>query len=411
MSNSTPQEPYSPRIDHVLQTLDFEIDRIRSQEKESGWTTWAVLGGLATVVWLLLGELNSESIQWANVLVLFLAFSLLFDNVSILFTIFSEEEQPREKGRRYRFSHYLGENRLEILPGLLRCFALIWVAWYASKFVWPSHALLAYVYYGLAAIILALAFVWSFLSIPLRVYSGKWEISLVMVVFLAVGCWPMVGYFFTVYSGPQGANLAEYRVSILITAAMILLLLLARGTRYVPMLASLINVRRDLAFGKIDVDTAIHRTDIILTGMQMQDLVQEDLKRLLEYIDQVEEEFAEASKNLDVVEREIAGLSGQLSPEQEIRVRRTVDSNNQHIAKAEKVRDKLIRQLDKFSKRVRRTYILSREGFDAAMEAYSKIGAEGDRGRERYHRILDRTRALAERLNPGPAETTPAAPD
>ena len=166
-----------------------------------------------------------------------------------------------------------------------------------------------------------------------------------------------------------------------------------------------------LAFGKIDVDTAIHRTDIILTGMQMQDLVQEDLKRLLEYIDQVEEEFAEASKNLDGVEREIAGLSGQLSPEQEIRVRRTVDSNNQHIAKAEKVRDKLIRQLDKFSKRVRRTYILSREGFDAAMEAYSKIGAEGDRGRERYHRILDRTRALAERLNPGPAETTPAAPD
>ena len=410
MSNSTPQKSQSPQIDHVLHTLDFEINRIRSQEKESGWTIWALLGSLATIVWLVLGELKAEGIRWANVLVLILVVCLLIDNVSIFYTMFSQEELPREKGRRYRFSHYLGENRLEIFLGLLRCVALVWIAWYASEFVWPSHALLAYVYYGVAAILLTVGFVWSFLRIPTPVYSSK-GVALVtaffLALFLAVGSWPMVGYFLLVSSDPHGATLAEYRLSFLIATGVLLLLLLTRGARHVSMLASLINVRRALAFGKIDVDTAIQQTDIILTGMRMQDLVQEDLKRLLEYIDQVEEEFAEASKNLDGAEAEIAGLSGQLSPEQEIRVRRTVDSNNQHIEKAEKVREKLVRQLDKFSKRVRRTYILSREGFDAAMEAYSKIGAEGERRRERYHSIRDRTRALAERLKPGPTEGAP----
>jgi len=408
MSDSTPQESNSPKTDHVLRELDFEIDRIRSREKESGWTIWALLGSLATVTWLLLGELKSETVRWPNVLVLLLVFSLLITNVSFLVGIFAQENFPRERGRRFRFSHYLGENRLQMLLGLLYCFAMGWIAWDASKSVWPSHALLAYVYYGLIAILLTLGLVWSFLNIPLSVGS-EWYVALTPAVLIAVGSWPMVGYFLAVSCGPHSANLTEYRMGILITAAIFLLSLLAQGTRHIPMLSSLIGVRRGLAFGQINVDTAIRQTDIILTGMRMQDLVQEDLKRLLEYIDQVDREFAEASKNLDEAETEIAGLSGQMSPEQEIRVRRTVDSNNQHFENAEKVREKLVRQLHKFSKRVRRTYILSREGFDAAMEAYSKIGAEGERRRERYHRIRDRTRALAERLKPGPTEGAPPA--
>ena len=217
MSNSTPQESQSPQIDHVLHALEFEIDRIRSREKESGWTIWALLGSLATVVWLLLGELKSEAVRWPNVLVILLVFSLLIANVSFLVGLVAQEKLPREKGRRFRFSHYLGENRLQMLFGLLYCFAMGWIAWDASKSVWPSHALLAYVYYGLIAILLTLGLVWSVLNVPLSVGS-EWYVALTAAVFLAVGSWPMVGYFLAVACGPHSANLAEYRMGILITA-------------------------------------------------------------------------------------------------------------------------------------------------------------------------------------------------
>ena len=57
-SNCTSGKPTEKQIENLLHFLDSEIDYVRDERKQPGWTKWAISGSIATLLWLLLNELG-----------------------------------------------------------------------------------------------------------------------------------------------------------------------------------------------------------------------------------------------------------------------------------------------------------------------------------------------------------------
>lgn len=90
----------------LIDLLEFEIGRIRSDQSRPGWTTWALVGSLATMAWLLTLQLQAHAISVPSVRFLLLVFSLVCDCLCFLFPALL---QPKDSGRnsRFDFSHAL----------------------------------------------------------------------------------------------------------------------------------------------------------------------------------------------------------------------------------------------------------------------------------------------------------------
>jgi hypothetical protein len=61
-----------------LDYLDTEIEQVQDEMSRPGWTRWAILGGLATISWLILQEWEKGLINYDYVSALWLAGVVFF---------------------------------------------------------------------------------------------------------------------------------------------------------------------------------------------------------------------------------------------------------------------------------------------------------------------------------------------
>ena len=76
----------SADFERVLHVLDFEIDRIQTEQQRPGWSIWAIYGALGTSIWLLSEQIASATASLTNVLQLLIGFSaggFLFDVIAM----------------------------------------------------------------------------------------------------------------------------------------------------------------------------------------------------------------------------------------------------------------------------------------------------------------------------------------
>ena len=68
----------APLDEKFLDFLDDEIENVQQEIKKSGWTIWALIGGLASLVWLFLDELGKNDFNFNNILILLLVSFYIF---------------------------------------------------------------------------------------------------------------------------------------------------------------------------------------------------------------------------------------------------------------------------------------------------------------------------------------------
>jgi hypothetical protein len=74
---------------------------------------------------------------------------------------------------------------------------------------------------------------------------------------------------------------ASYRAGGLLTAIGYLIVLLALVTKDSPILQSLLEVRRNIVFNRVDLDSATSQVELALGGMQVPDAIQKDVHPIL----------------------------------------------------------------------------------------------------------------------------------
>ena len=54
------------RINQLVQLLEFEIDQIRADERQPGWTRWAIFGALTSLTWLAINQIEAYRLGATN---------------------------------------------------------------------------------------------------------------------------------------------------------------------------------------------------------------------------------------------------------------------------------------------------------------------------------------------------------
>jgi hypothetical protein len=287
-SESLGTDPALTRQD-VLAAIDSEIASIQKEQAAPGWTNWTFYGCFATLVWLSVTEIATGKFAPVNVLLLFVACSVLIDTLEQTLNMAKPRTLKKGAANRVRlFSQELGATRLSLLGFQLRLLALFGAYFYLHSSVAGFSSLWFLGFYGFTFLVVLLMLILSFFGLPIgtsKALSKRLNGLLNLAFFfgLAKTVWDISGFALT----NRGVfTVSDYRIGLLVTVLLWLVpTWLAHQFQNQPLLETLKNLRRDLAFGRIDANAALRQADIALDGMKVDDYLQAELQKLLSHFD------------------------------------------------------------------------------------------------------------------------------
>jgi hypothetical protein len=276
--------------DRVLNILDFEINRITVDEKRPGWTIWALFGAMGTIAWLLISEWERSQVSTTKVLQMFLAFSLVLESTGFIRIFANESETDTGPFFRFRLTSQVF-SRPTIVIWLSKCLGSISIAIVASRGVWWPQLGIVVLLQTFGVTLMIFLLVQNLRNDPTgvggRLLRGS-KIAvllgfLVSALIAALTVWAASGYFFSAVSQlPKEMIMSCLKIGVLLVALVFVLEKFVGESKPQPLLADLLRVRRDLVFGRIDLRAAIRQADIVLDGMEAEDLFQKEISQILE---------------------------------------------------------------------------------------------------------------------------------
>jgi hypothetical protein len=195
---------------------------------------------------------------------------------------------------------------VEILIDTVKSLSLALIALTITSGVRWYYCWIVILTYGLIALLGAVALVLSMFRIPVKRGSqrleGRAQIAVGITVWiLCLGVLGLIvfGFLSALSSSPQPTSVADVRAAALAVVAILLSKFLATSYLPPPLLMSLIETRRDIAFGRIELDTAIEQADIAILGMNEITVLQEDVRAILHLFELTDAELAKGEKILE----------------------------------------------------------------------------------------------------------------
>ncbi len=236
-----------PRLrEEFINFLDSEITSLRSEIQRPGWTTYAILGSIAALVWLLLYEIQIGKFYPKNVagiiLVIWLIFSLCM-NVSFLINPSRSIRKPKE---RFVPGYLISTERsiLILLTGLQIFFIFVIIDF--SPDVISLATIMAYfvISGSLLALVIIIAITFTNTPIPLNRTSNM-QTKIGYTLSAIISTIPLWFYIKFLFISPGTANIFDLRFAILLAAIYYLTLLLMLRSRGNLTLDSLITIKRE----------------------------------------------------------------------------------------------------------------------------------------------------------------------
>jgi hypothetical protein len=270
------------RVRQALDAIDFEIEQSRLSTTGGGsWSVWTVLAALAAIFWLFSDVVRTDVVSAQAVMRLFLVGSLGVDVVLILgytLSIYDPVFPPRQE-RRLTQSLLPGNSSSTALAAdLAKSAALL------TMMVWLGQDMprwvrnVAVLFFCLPAAMLFLIMFGRRLFPGERVGYTAATARITKIVFALVvvlGGTALGGLIAHVILGRGPFSLADVRCAGLLVALAFLLTLLSRVMATPRTLGPLVDVRRDLALGRIRPDMALKRIDVIVAGQHIADAIEE----------------------------------------------------------------------------------------------------------------------------------------
>jgi hypothetical protein len=287
----------------LIELLEFEIGRIITEDRQPGWTSWALLGALSAILWAMSGLLPLSSLNTDHVVLVFLGSSSLVDALMVIRSLLTR--QPEATGAatvRFRLtSKSLWDSRVTMLWGAARAVLLILLISYHRDLLGLRVTLLSCAYSGVIALFSVLFLLMTYVPIPVRASpvpaSRRANIFRITMLLLC----QIVAVLLVMQVARIGAALAgaELRFGLLMTAFVYVCLPLTYGPREYQLRAILVEVRRDLVLGSLDIDTARRQVLLALKGMETSDLLQDPLNQVLEALRDVAARNAAMSRTAE----------------------------------------------------------------------------------------------------------------
>ncbi len=294
LNNQSDQD--STNRQNILNALDFEITQIQHEYSRPGWTLWALLGALSTSIWLLLDEIEKTKINFHYGFFAFLTISIVLDGFSLLKFLTSSESRSSKAGVSKFFTD-LFKVRHIVLLFLIRTVLILYIGYIYKSWVPKLSITLFFTYYGVGVLLLLVFLALSFTRFPIirsgtkYPFPAKW-LKRLLVFFIIIGAIIIAyGYLEACINAQSFLRAPEYRFGGLLWTIGFIVLKLGMGVYTPILLESLIELRRDLLFDRINTSSAKRQMGIILSGLEVSDLLQEDIREIYRLYDEVNKEF------------------------------------------------------------------------------------------------------------------------
>lgn len=318
----------TPTKESVLAVIDFEINQIISEQQRNGWTTWALLGVIVSSLWLLLDQLEKGYVDIFNSVLLFLIFSIIEDIIHHVRRLFPYSLSRKQSTLRF-ISISERENSLGFFLYALRFVVLFVLALFFAERVSTIQAGIVLLFYFVFSMISIFTFIMYYVpnfevldyfnnKISRKKYYFFWLIVIVALI------WGMLGYLDFVFKYyPDGISIVDFRVAGFITIIFFVSSLLANHSNKNPILSALIEIRRELSFGRLPLETAVRKSEIVIAGIPVEERLQEHIRAILPTIEKRKLEFNRIVKKITDLSKEIP--------------KRDVDMTEEHKRKAKEV--------------------------------------------------------------------------
>jgi hypothetical protein len=272
--------------ERTLKLLDSEIEHIRGAQTKQGWTSWGLLGAIVGSLWLLSDELKAGNVRVEIAAIAVLLFSTLADSLRWLVSLLWLWKDPKIDPARFKWSNeFFSGNELLYALEILRSIGLLVVVFvFAPKSWLPSSTMaISYVWY------LIMAILWLVLTqaeFPIR--QGFTKKGFTFILAFIVPCLTSFFLYLALAPFPTGEVIASYRAGGLLVGISYLILSLAIVTKDSPILHSLIGMRRNIVFNRVDINSAVSQAEIALKGMEVPDAIQKDVSPILALVERLD---------------------------------------------------------------------------------------------------------------------------
>jgi hypothetical protein len=273
--------------DDALKALDWEITLFQDDQKRSGTTAWALALALGAILWALVHE---EGLPWEalpRLAFLIAGMSLLLDACANLRSVLVERDvllgyPPRVTS----FWRLFWRTRPRLMMEALRVGALCWLL--------AIQRIVSGFGKGLALVCYVAALVWflgvislSFLRVQFRhpmgqKLEGRWR-NAAQTIGTAAWALPLLAaylYWTPFFRDHLSFSALEYRVAGLVVAGFFVAGVLAAREADVPLLNALIQLRRDVAIGRVNADEAARGLYKLTGGLPVRKAAEDLLQTL-----------------------------------------------------------------------------------------------------------------------------------
>lgn len=279
----------------VIELINTHIDEIKTETKEPGWSTWALLLGFCSIAFLLYNDWKSFEGNLNYVLILGFAEYCILDFIC---------------GIVFMRKHPISGDQLFVKPAAeafsLSCRRAFLLVVYMCFFMWVNYnynlyeplKFAIYIYLGFMVLFCLLIIMFSLFNFPIVTSKRKKTGIITKIVTIVVCLAPLLLSFFIMISEIHDLKSVknEIELSTLISIELILFYLFVKTSEKNKTLRNLYMLKKDMLYGSISVDDACDRLEVIISGFRLNKVMEKEIGEIIETIYDVEEEIRQAQK-------------------------------------------------------------------------------------------------------------------
>ncbi|MCX6571732.1 MAG: hypothetical protein NT006_10020 [Candidatus Aminicenantes bacterium] len=297
----------------LIEFINHETDQFDVEQKRHGWSTRALLVALATLVWLLASQMPLTSVNWQNVGLLFFTLVLTISFIDSFSSTVSMQFGKVSEEPRFFLTSLFGIARKYILTRFVLCLILFFVGIQLRMHIFGISKILILILLAFDAAASLIALIFSFRHIPF----SKFLIRKSAPFYSFLSTVPMIialaGYYVALAKNLDSFSPSDIKVALLLTLITTTFALMGRMPIMSPILPSLDSIRKNLVLNKIDVDRATSQLDIALSGMKVGDLLQENVKEILDQYDAINNVLKQTTEDSKAIESLISHAASNVS--------------------------------------------------------------------------------------------------
>lgn len=280
-------EAISPTVDRdaVMRLLETEIAQINADQQTSGWTAWALLGALAAIIWTALDLIEPATLSLVDLSRVLIVLVLLQELTISIFYPPKPKQDSRTRSpsaTRFFLSGQFHVHAHVMNWEIFRCALLLSLTLYGSGDVWIPGVAAGLILFGFGTLNALMARIMVIFNLVIPDSHRTVDRGILVVQLIQITLQLLVIIGFTIALTPVSDTITgTLRVGLLCAASLWLSGLLIQRAGPPPLLTQLIEIRRELGFGKIMPPEAASRAELAIRGLGLNDVVQRELQPLL----------------------------------------------------------------------------------------------------------------------------------